>query len=500
MKILMAWLGATDINAATNGAKLSGPIGQAVANEKYDKLVLLVNQPKDKLRTYLSWLKAEKAPICESIEVNLSSPTNFREIYQAASAALEKILKGADPKPELTLHLSPGTPAMQAVWIILGRTQSMARLIQSSREQGVQEADVPFDIAAEFIPDLVSEADKRRRESSGELPPEEASFGDIIYRSAQMDRIVRDAKKAALRNLPVLIEGESGTGKELFARAIHNTSPRSKSEFVVVNCGAIPRELVESEFFGHIKGAFSGAVSSQIGAFDVANGGTLFLDEIGELPLSGQVSLLRALQEGEVKPVGSTKPHIVDVRIIAATNRGLMSEIAKGNFREDLFYRLAVATLDLPALREREGDVGYLANKLLEQVNVESTGELGYRTKIYSQSARKLVIEHSWPGNVRELQNTIKRATLFSEGDEITGEDMAHAIRPVPSSAGNGGEILNQDISQGIDIREKIAAVARHYLAKAMEKTGGNKTKAAKLIGLNSATSLNDWLERYYLE
>ena len=396
----------------------------------------------------------------------------------------------------LTIHLTPGTPAMQAVWIILARTRTSARLIQSSAQEGVQEADIPFDIAAEFIPDLVSAADKRRREQSGERAPEAAGFGDILYRSKEMDRIVRDAQKAALRNLPVLIEGESGTGKELFARAIHNNSSRKNGPFQIVNCGAIPSELVESEFFGHKKGSFTGATEDRIGAFDAANGGTLFLDEIGELPLPAQVTLLRALQEGEVKPIGGKAPHKVDVRIIAATNRGLLTETADGSFREDLYYRLAVATLDLPALRDRKGDIGLLADELLAQVNLSAEGEPGYKQKKFSVSARKLVIEHSWPGNVRELLNTIRRATLFADGDEITAQDMTHAIRPVPVKSGSNDDVLNKEITQGIDINEIIDSVRRHYLLRAMDETGGNKAKAARILGLGSATLVTQWLEK----
>jgi DNA-binding NtrC family response regulator len=493
----MSWLGMADLRACQEGGALSGPIGQALIECDYEQVILLADQKNEDIQAYSRWLVQNDAPKPKIENVALTSPTDFREIYKVAKKGLEDFTKDGGDAGDLTIHLSPGTPAMQAVWIILARTRTTARLIQSSREAGVQDADIPFDIAAEFIPDLVSAADKRRREESGEKPPQAASFGDILYRSQEMDRIVRDAKKAALRNLPVLIEGESGTGKELFARAIHNSSQRRDGPIQVVNCGAIPSELVESEFFGHKKGSFTGATEDRVGAFDAADGGTLFLDEIGELPLAAQVTLLRVLQDGEVKRVGDKAPHKVDVRIIAATNRSLLKEVAEGRFREDLYYRLAVATLDLPPLRRREGDIGFLADKLLGQVNASATEEPGYIQKNFSISARKLVIEHTWPGNIRELLNTIRRATLFADGEEITGEDMAHAIRPVPSTDLGEDGILNQNIDQGIDIELKFAIVARHYLSRAMEKTGGNKTKAANLVGLNSATSLTNWLEKY---
>ena len=496
----MSWLGMADLRACAQGGELSGPIGQALVERDYEQVILLADQKNDDVEAYSRWLIQNGAPKPKVEKVTLTSPTDFREIYQVAKKALEHFARDRGTTGDLTIHLSPGTPAMQAVWIILARTRTTARLIQSSIEAGVQEADIPFDIAAEFIPDLVSAADRRRIEESGEKPPEAASFGDILYRSQEMDRIVRDAQKAALRNLPVLIEGESGTGKELFARAIHNSSQRRDGPFQVVNCGAIPSELVESEFFGHKRGSFTGAAEDRIGAFDAADGGTLFLDEIGELPLAAQVKLLRALQEGEVKRVGDKSPHKVDVRIIAATNRSLLTEVAEARFREDLYYRLAVATLDLPPLRRREGDIGFLADKLLDVVNTSAADEPGYIQKKYSASAKKIVIAHSWPGNIRELLNTIRRATLFADAKEITGEDMTHAIRPVPSSQSNGDGILYQDIDQGIDIELKFAIVARHYLSRAMEKTGGNKTKAAKLVGLNSATSFTNWLEKYGIQ
>lgn len=497
MNTLMAWLGNADIKACKESEELSGPIGQALRADHYDQLVLLADQSTEDLKAYAIWLKANGAPKPSVLNVKLTSPTNFREIYAAASGAIKEFSATDNAARGLTIHLSPGTPAMQAVWILLARTRTSARLIQSSQQQGVQEADIPFDIAAEFIPDLVSAADKRRREESGERAPEAAGFGDILYRSQEMHRIVRDAQKAALRNLPVLIEGESGTGKELFARAIHNSSPRKDGPFQVVNCGAIPSELVESEFFGHKKGAFTGAIEDRVGAFEAANQGTLFLDEIGELPLPAQVKLLRTLQESEVKRIGETKTRKIDVRIIAATNRGLLREVAAGNFREDLYYRLAVATLDLPALREREGDVGYLAEELLSQVNTSAKDEIGYNQKTFSASAKKIVIEHAWPGNIRELLNTIRRVTLFSDGDVITSEDMVHAIRPIPQNETSGDAILNRDIKQGIDINVLISVIARHYLPRALEATGGNKAKAAELVGLNSATSLTQWMERH---
>ena len=198
------------------------------------------------------------------------------------------------------------------------------------------------------------------------MPDEAPEFNDIIHRSEVMQRVILKARRIAPRSIPVLIEGESGTGKELFARAIHDASPRKEKPFVAINCGAIPAELVESELFGHEKGAFTGANTARAGHFEAAHQGTIFLDEIGELPKGMQVKLLRTVQEGEVKRIGATQARKVDIRIIAATNRNLIDEVAAGNFREDLFYRLAVAVIKLPPLRERAGDVSLLIDHFLD--------------------------------------------------------------------------------------------------------------------------------------
>lgn len=372
----------------------------------------------------------------------------------------------------LYYHLSPGTPAMAAVWILLAKTIYPAELIQSSREQGVQLAHIPFDIAAEFIPQIERQRDGQLSDAIAALPPEAPEFDDIIYRSPQMDRAVARARLAAVRSVPVLIEGESGTGKELLARAIHRSSPRAEKSFVAVNCGAIPAELVESEFFGHKKGAFTGAATDRKGYFETATGGTLFLDEIGELPLAAQVKILRALQEGEVTRVGDSQPNPVDVRIVAATNRSLIAEVAAGRFRADLFYRLAVAVIQIPPLLERQGDIGLLIDYFL--------------------------LAHPWPGNVRELANTLRRASVWTGNDTLQAEDIREALFPVALQPAE--HVLNRSFAAGFNIQEVMSEVARHYLQRGMADCGGNKSKAAKLLGLPNYQTLTNWLKKYGLE
>src|SRR5262249_8140689 len=213
------------------------------------------------------------------------------------------------------------------------------------------------------------------------------------------------------------------------ARAIHQAASRNSAPFVAVNCGAIPEGLVESELFGHERGAFTGAVSARAGHFREAHGGTLFLDEVGDLPTLAQVKLLRALQEKEVTPVGASRPVPVEVRVITATHRNLLADMASGRFRADLFYRLAVAVLQVPALRDRPGDLPVLADRLLAQINAEHAGDPGYSPRRLAPDGFKILAVHSWPGNVRELQNTLRRAALSSFGDTLSADDLLHAAR-----------------------------------------------------------------------
>jgi len=496
--VLIAWVGVSDLKGPEKaGTGDLGPIAQALAARSFDQVVLLEFFDKADhqklLPGYIAWLR-ERTPaeIVERRET-LRGPTDFGGIYEAARRACQEVL-AQHRDATLTFHLSPGSPPMAAVWMLLGKTIFPAQLIESSREQGVKTAEVPFDIAAEFLPDLLREPDERLRAQSTADSPPAPEFKTIIHRSRVMARLIQRARRVALRNVPVLIEGESGTGKELLAKAIHQASPRKGKPFIPVNCGAIPASLVESELFGVEKGAATG-VDAREGYFEAADGGTLFLDELGELPLPVQVKLLRVLQENEVTRVGARKPKRIDVRIVAATNRSVVDEVAAGRFREDLFYRLAVAVLKLPPLRERSGDVGLLVDELLKQVNQEAIGEPGYRDKKLSAGARSLLLTHPWPGNVRELLLTLKRAAIWSEGETITTEDVREALLAVPTAQRT--DVLGRPLGEDLNLPDLLAEVARHYLERALDEAGGNKTKAAGLVGLPSYQTLTNWLQRY---
>jgi two-component system response regulator AtoC len=304
---------------------------------------------------------------------------------------------------------------------------------------------------------------------------ERHSFGQMIGRSPVMQEIFATITKVAEYKTTVLIIGESGTGKELIARAIHHRSPRADGPLVTVNCAAIPEALLESELFGHRKGAFTDAVRDKKGLFEEANGGSIFLDEIGELPRSLQVKLLRVLQEEEIKRLGDTRSLKIDVRVLAATTKRLAAEITAGRFRDDLYYRLNVLQIEVPPLRERVGDISPLIHHCLEK-----TGRrLGSEVAGVSPAAMRLLQRYSWPGNVRELENVIERAMVMASGDTIEVEDLP-ALLPTEAR----GEQLVGD-AETLSIKDARRRLEKTLICRALEKTGGNRTQAAKLLEIS---------------
>ncbi len=493
MATLFSWIGNTDLKASTDDANGVGPIAHALSARAFKSAHLLCNYENGRAEPYLAWLRQQFGSVELHLHmVKLDSPTDFAAIYREARAVVQA-WQNTYPEAQPTFHLSPGTPAMAAVWIMLGNGKLKAKLIETSRESGLKDVSFPFNLAAEFIADSFRASDARL--SSDKWAIEHPEFEHIVGNSTLMVRAKSRAKKAAIRSLPVLIEGESGTGKELFARAIHQASLRAHKPFIAINCGAIPPELAESELFGHEKGAFTGATAARAGHFEQAHGGTLFLDEIGELPKPLQVKLLRVLQEGEIVRVGSSQALPVDVRIIAATHRNLIDSVSQGGFREDLFYRLAVATLYLPALREREGDLGLLIDFLWQLVDKENQDTPGYEHKKISVAARKILLQHHWPGNVRELVNTLRRLSIWAEADTISAEDASEALLEHPVTTEESPLGLPPTVGQGIDLKGIIGKIKDHYVSQALALSGGNKTRAAKLLGLASYQTLNNWIK-----
>jgi two-component system response regulator AtoC len=296
----------------------------------------------------------------------------------------------------------------------------------------------------------------------------------IVGRGAAIQQVLGVAAKVARHPSTVLVTGESGTGKELIARYIHESSPRAEAAMVAVNCGAIPENLLESELFGHAKGAFTGATVEKKGLFEDADGGTLFLDEIGELSPPLQVKLLRALQEGEIRRVGDNSDRPVDVRLIAATARDLEAEVAAGRFRADLYYRINVVRLHLPPLRDRREDIPELVRHFIQLYG----RRLGLSVTSISPAAMRLLMEYAWPGNVRELENVIERSLVMAEGTQIEPDHLPAAIKSPGAAVPVRDEL---DLS----IKRQTAALERGLIRSALERTGGNRTRAAKLLELS---------------
>ena len=314
---------------------------------------------------------------------------------------------------------------------------------------------------------------------------------EMVGQSPALTEIRNQIARVAPTNGRVLILGESGTGKELIARAVHKMSHRAKNSFVKVNCAAIPEELIESELFGSDRGAFTGAVKTRDGKFLQADGGTLFLDEIGDMSLSVQAKVLRALEQGEFERVGGAKTFRVDVRVIAATNKNLHAEVEQGKFREDLYFRLNVVPLTAPPLRERREDIPELAEHFLNAYAEEN----GFLPKALSAEARDLLLQYDWPGNIRELKNLVERLSIMVSGDTIYPEDLptldGMSIPKQPDSF--------PDLGAGKTLRQVREAVERHYIAEALERHKGNVTRASNALGIER-TNLHKKIKQYDLE
>ena len=324
----------------------------------------------------------------------------------------------------------------------------------------------------------------------GTLRP--TSRGKLIGQSSMLIGIVGDIDRVARSNCAVLVSGESGTGKEMIVAALHDASPRADKPLVTLNCGAIPEALIESELFGHTKGAFTGAHAARVGRVAMAEGGTLFLDEIGEMPLALQVKLLRLLQQREFSPVGESRTMQANVRIVAATNRDLAAEVRAGRFREDLFYRLNVIHLQIPALRDRREDIPALLNHFFHALKTDLGRE---DIEGFSAEATALMMSYSWPGNIRELQNVVERCILLSAGSEVGVSDIPASVRVGPGKGASGTASATELPNGGIDLRAAVEEFESCLIRQALARTGGNKNRAAQLLGLNR-TTLVEMLKR----
>lgn len=394
--------------------------------------------------------------------------------------AIEK-LKTMDFELVVTDLKMPGHGGLELVrWVRENRPEAEVMVITgyASLEGAVKAVKTgaeeylskPF-TGEELIAAVRRALEARRRRLAASSPSAVETLPGLVGTSPPMRRLYRDILKAAQSDATVLVLGESGTGKEIVARAIHYRSRRSAAPFVPINCGAIPDTLMESELFGHVRGAFTGATAARAGFFQTADRGTVFLDEVGELSLAGQVRLLRVLQDGEVCMVGSNRARRVDVRVVAATNKDLLRLVKQGRFREDLYYRLNVVTLEVPPLRKRGEDVLLLAAHFARRFSEE----MGRPVLRFSEGVVERLLSYDWPGNVRELENLVERLVVMSDGDLVAPSDLPQWLRR-PQPEGRK------------PVLRSLAEVEREHVLAVLEAVGGNRTRAAKILGIDRKT------------
>ncbi len=375
----------------------------------------------------------------------------------------------------LTTLRAKNDPATVIVMSAYGNTDQALDAIKAGAYDYIQKPFKPDEVV--LLLQKAEERERLRRENNAlrQEIRKEHHFEDILAKSAAMQNIFRTIGKIADYKTTVLITGESGVGKELVAKAIHSRSSRANHRFVAVNCGAIPENLLESELFGHKRGAFTDAISDRKGLFEVAHGGTIFLDEIGELPLGLQVKLLRVLQEETIRRLGDTADIQIDVRIIAATHRDPHAEMKAGRFREDLLYRLNVLPINVPPLRERREDVALLVEHFIARNNAR----LGTQVRGLDNESRRLLFEYPWPGNVRELENTIERAMVLTEGDLIVAADLPERVR-------ESQDPVQVHLASGeLSVKKTTRVIEEILIRRALQKTKGNRTKAAELLEIS---------------
>jgi len=524
MRILVSWIGHTDFRSLLKNdpsgkiAKLltslnirnlddipedEGPVKTILRHQEFDAVHLLSNTPKlckEHKQVVDLYLKSLR-PLSPSVtSESLNPPTDYRRIFNITNAFLASIAEQYKKKDyELNILLSSGTPAMAANWVLLSKAKYPARYWHCWKDVATEE-EIPFDITVE----LISQTDILHQHLIARSPEDVEGFEGIVGKSTAIRRATGLAAKAAAHDISVLLTGESGTGKELFARAIHQSSKRKEKPFRAINCAAIPKELFESELFGHKKGSFTGATSNRDGEFKLADGGTLFLDEIGECDLAMQTKLLRVLQPPlasppctrEFQPVGGSKPIRTDVRIIAATNRNILTMVEENQFRDDLFYRFASVTIQLPPLRERKKDIVPIAEALLQQINNQfSAGQRSYQDKKLSQKVKTFLHKQEWHGNVRQLYNALLQAVVMSDGPNIKEADILAATASFPGKSRSFSD-FDTPIGEGFDLEKHLDRIRERYLLHALEEAGGKKTKAAQLLGLNNYQTLTNQMEK----
>ncbi len=473
MKILLSFIGNNDCYPEEK----KGAILSILQQKKFDKLYLLYNhekylKPASKILLYCKehfpYLKVHYQ---EALSEN---PTNYNTVYPAMYSAVKQILN-ENKSANYTISITSGTPTMHACWIFLKQGGVIdAKLIQVSREAEISEVNFKLDDFPKIqnVKEVKVELTKLSRENINLRNQLHLKYDNIVGECPDILKIKEQIGMFADTDIPIFIQGESGSGKELVAEAIHYNSSRKEKSFIKINCGAIPRELFESEFFGHKKGSFTGAISDKVGKFKLADCGTIFLDEITDLPIQMQVKLLRVLHDGTFIPLGATQEVKVNVRVISATNKDIRELVSTGDFREDLFYRLVHAEIKLPPLRNRGNDKILIANYIVERLN-----EKHQQNKTLDNSAIDLINKNPWKGNIRQLQNALETAFL-APGNFITTRNLNIIDSGIAFNEFNIPDT-------GADFDRKIVP---QYYKVALEKTNGNAEQAANLLGIKPHT------------
>lgn len=474
-KILLSFIGNNDCYLKEGKP---GAILNIIKERDFDTLYILYNN-----NSYLTFA-SEILLYCEKHHKKLQvryqpalclNPTDYNLVYPAMFNAIRKIQK-EEPFAEFTVSITSGTPTMHSCWMFLKQSGALkANIIQTSREIGISDVNFSLDDFPQLTGEkpIKAELTKLSRENTILKKQLDIDFNEIIGQHTSIVKIKEQIAAYSKYDIPIFISGESGTGKELVAKALHNYSERKNNHLIPVNCGAISKELFESAFFGHKKGAFTGAVSDQEGYFKQADKGTLFLDEVADLPLNMQVKLLRVLENGEIQPLGH-KPSKVDVRIISASHKNLKQLVKEGLFREDLFYRLVGVQLDLLPIRERGSDILLLAYEFLKQYNQKNNKRI-----IFDKSAERKLLNHYWEGNIRELKTVIYIAYISAKNQTISDQDIIF------------NNFSSEDKSQitipeeGIDLLNEVLP---RYYEMALKKANGNASKAARLLKLEPHT------------
>ncbi len=473
MKILLSFIGDNDCYPNEK----PGAILAILHQSQFNKVCLLYNHEKYlKAASEILSYCAKHFPklTVEYKEALTVNPTDYNTVYPAMYKAVKQILR-ENKNSKYTISLTSGTPTMHACWIFLRQGGVIdAKLIQISRESKISEVTFELDDFPKIqnVDEIKVEMTKLARENKNLINRLQSPQDDLIGESSEILKVKEQIATFADTNIPIFIEGETGTGKELVAEAIHYHSSRKEKSLVKINCGAIPSELFESEFFGHTKGAFTGAIADKEGKFKLADGGTIFLDEIADLPLNMQTKLLRVLQDGSFVPVGGAKEERVDVRIISATHSDIRKMVTNKSFREDLFYRLVHTEIQLSPLRHRGHDKILIAQNILEQLSLKYG-----KSKTLDKSAIDLILKYPWPGNIRQLKNSLENAFVYP-GETISAENInLIEIEQAPKN------IFIPE--EGLDLDNEI--LPKYYEA-ALQRTNGNAEQAAKLLNLSPHT------------